>query len=395
MTNICDPGSRRASPRVLSARVITICSLAATLGMLAVVPARAGGFSTTARIDPARQYHTATLLPDGKVLVAGGYGSGGVGWLIDSQLYDPQKSDFETTGRLATRRDAHTATLLPNGKVLVAGGEEVNESGFSVLLSSAELYDPARGAFAPTGPMVTGRELHTATLLRDGKVLVVGGEDAKGYAVGRAETYDPALGAFIPTGSLSVGRYGHTATLLPDGRVLIAGGERINDDGFDIALSSAEIYDPVTGKFHPTGSMKVARKHHTATLLNNGQVLIAGGEDNNGHALQSAELYDPASGRFRLTGQMLSPHDSHAAALLGDGRVLIAGGFGGAVGVTNEAELYDPASGRFEPTGSMHIGREYFTATRMSDGRVLIVGGFGFNAASGFDVVGRCEIYSP
>lgn len=367
-----------------------------TLALIAAAgPARAGSFSLTARIDPARQYHSATLLPDGKVLVAGGYGSGGVGWLIDSQLYDPQKGDFETTGRLSTRRDAHSATLLPNGKVLVAGGEEVNEAGFSVLLSSAELYDPARGVFERTGAMVTGRELHTATLLRDGKVLVVGGEDAKGYALASAETYDPAIGAFIPTGSLNIARYGHTATLLPDGRVLIAGGERIDDDGFDIALSSAEIYDPATGKFRMTGSLKVARKHHTATLLNNGEVLIAGGENNNGHALQSAELYDPGSGRFRMTGRMLSPHDSHAAALLGDGRVLIAGGFGGSVGVTNEAELYDPASGGFEPTGSMHTGREFFTATRMADGRVLIVGGFGFNAASGFDVVGPCEIYSP
>ncbi|HZO83229.1 MAG TPA: kelch repeat-containing protein [Candidatus Binataceae bacterium] len=372
-----------------------MCATALAIGLLGSVSASAGGFTLTGRIDPARQYHSATLLPNGKVLVAGGYGSGGVGWLIDSQLYDPGKGEFETTGRLATRRDAHTATLLPNGKVLVAGGEEVNESGFSVLLSTAELYDPARGVFAPTGSMVTGRELHTATLLRDGKVLVVGGEDAKGLALASAETYDPAIGAFIATGSLNVGRYGHSATLLPDGRVLIAGGERIDDDGFDIALSSAEIYDPTTGRFHPTGNMRVARKHDTATLLNNGEVLIAGGEDNNGHALQSAELYDPSTGRFRLTGQMLSPHDSHAAALLSDGRVLIAGGFGGAVGVTREAELYNPASGGFESTGSMHEAREYFTATRMSDGRVLIVGGFGFNAATGFDVVGPCEIYSP
>jgi WD40 repeat protein len=397
---------RRARLRVddlargTSHMTLRIATAAITIAMITALtvtatPARAGTFSLTAAIDPARQYHTATLLSDGKVLVAGGYGSGAVGWLIDCQLYDPQKGDFVPTGQLSTRRDAHTATLLPNGKVLVAGGEEVNDRGFSVLLASAELYDPASGRFSATGSMVTGRELHTATMMSNGKVLIAGGEDAKGYAVTRAETYDPALGSFIPTGSLSVGRYGHTATALADGEVLIAGGERIDEDGFDIALGSAEIYNPATGKFHPTGSMRVARKHHTATLLRDGEVLIAGGEDNNGHALDSAELFDPARGTFRTTGRMLSAHDSGTATLLNDGSVLIAGGFSGASGVTAAAELYEPGRGRFVGTGVMHIAREFFTATRFGDGRVLIVGGFGFNAASGFDVIGPCEIYSP
>jgi len=387
----------RQAEMVRRVRVPAICSFAIALVTLiaAAAPARAGTFSLTAEIDPARQYHTATLLPSGKVLVAGGYGSGGVGWLIDCQLYDPEKGEFGLTGRLTTRRDAHTATLLPNGKVLVAGGEEVNEGGFSVLLASAELYDPGSGLFANTGSMITGRELHTATQLSNGKVLIAGGEDAKGYAVTRSELYDSGIGAFTPTGSLSVGRYGHTATMLANGEVLIAGGERIDEDGFDIALASAEIYNPSTGRFTPTGSMRSARKHHTATLLHDGRVLVAGGEDNNGHALESAEVYNPGSGAFQTVGRMMAAHDSHTATLLGDGRVLIAGGFSGASGVTAAAELFDPAGNRFEGTGSMHIAREFFTATLMSDGRVLMVGGFGFNASSGFDLVGPCEIYSP
>jgi hypothetical protein len=388
---------KRQAEMAMRVAVPAICSFA--IGMLTLgasaAPARAGTFSLTGEIDPARQYHTATLLPDGKVLVAGGYGSGGVGWLIDCQLYDPQKGEFGLTGRLTTRRDAHTATLLPSGKVLVAGGEEVNEGGFSVLLASAELYDPSSGLFSSTGSMITGRELHTATLLSNGKVLIAGGEDAKGYAVTRSELYDPGIGSFTPTGSLSVGRYGHTATALANGEVLIAGGERIDEDGFDIALSSAELYNPSTGRFTPTGSMRAARKHHTATLLRDGRVLVAGGEDNNGHALESAEVYNPGSGTFQTVGRMMAPHDSHTATLLGDGRVLIAGGFSGASGVTAAAELFDPAGDRFVNTGSMHIAREFFTATLMSDGRVLMVGGFGFNASSGFDLVGPCEIYSP
>jgi Galactose oxidase, central domain len=378
-----------------TAAIATTALMAALALAAAPVPACAGTFSLTGEIDPARQYHTATLLPNGKVLVAGGYGSGGVGWLIDCQLYDPQKGEFVETGQLTTRRDAHTATLLPNGKVLVAGGEEVNEGGFSVLLATAELYDPASGLFARTGSMVTGRELHTATMMSNGKVLIAGGEDARGYALTHAETYDPAIGSFIPTGSLGVGRYGHTATALPGGKVLIAGGERIDEDGFDIALGSAEIYDPSTGRFRPTGSMRVARKHHTATLLRNGQVLIAGGEDNNGHALESAELYNPGSGTFRTVGRMMTAHDSHTATLLGDGRVLIAGGFSGSNGVTAAAELFDPAGDRFVDTGNMHIAREFFTATLMSDGRVLMAGGFGFNASNGFDVIAPCEVYTP
>ena len=383
-----------ATMRGVGAALCGVAIAALALGA-AAAPARAGTFSLTGEIDPARQYHTATLLPNGKVLVAGGYGSGGVGWLIDCQLYDPQKSEFGLTGRLATRRDAHTATLLSNGKVLVAGGEEVNEGGFSVLLASAELYDPASGSFSNTGSMITGRELHTATLLPGGKVLITGGEDAKGYAVTRSELYDPGTGSFSSTGGLSVGRYGHTATALANGEVLIAGGERIDEDGFDVALSSAEIYNPSTGRFRPAGSMHVARKHHTATLLRDGRVLVAGGEDNNGHALESAEVYNPGSGTFQTVGRMMSPHDSHTATLLGDGRVLIAGGFSGARGVTAEAELFEPGSDRFADTGGMHIAREFFTATLMSDGRVLMVGGFGFNASSGFDLVGPCEVYTP
>ena len=118
----------RQAEMAVPTSVPAVCAIAVALAAFTAVaaPARAGTFSLTGDIDPARQYHTATLLPNGKVLVAGGYGSGGVGWLIDCQLYDPQKGQFGLTGRLTTRRDAHTATLLPNGKVLVAGGEDDN-----------------------------------------------------------------------------------------------------------------------------------------------------------------------------------------------------------------------------------------------------------------------------
>src|SRR6266498_5680586 len=187
-----------------------------------------------------------------------------------------------TTGSLGTARAAHTATLLPSGKVLVAGG--YNDSG---SLSSAELYDPATGNWTNTGSLGTTRELHTATLLPSGKVLVAGGYASSGF-LSSAELYDPATGNWSSTGSLGAARGYHTATLLPSGKVLVAGG--YNDSG---PLSSAELYDPATGNWTNTGSLGTERGYHTATLLPSGKVLVAGGYSRNRIWLNSAELYDP------------------------------------------------------------------------------------------------------
>ncbi|MGH8094559.1 MAG: kelch repeat-containing protein [Chthoniobacterales bacterium] len=188
---------------------------------------------------------------------------------------------FEATGSLATAREFHTATLLPNGMVLVAGGN-------GNFLASAELYDPATGTWTATGSLATARALHTATLLPNGMVLVAGGVGNPGY-LASAELYDPATGTWTATGSLATGRDYHTATLLPNGMVLVAGGSDNN------ALASAELYDPATGIWTATGSLATARYYHTATLLSNGMVLVAGGVDNTNSPLASAELYDASA----------------------------------------------------------------------------------------------------
>jgi hypothetical protein len=275
------------------------------LAGLVVALSLVGCWWDSATTKPGRDLHTATLLSDGRVLIAGGSNSNIPAILTSAELYDPKIGTFGPTGPMTVPRSGHTATLLADGRVLVAGGRNVNDASDWSYLSSAELYDPKTGTFSPTGSMATARDLHTATLLSDGRVLIAGGY-AGGNSLSSAELYDPATGTFSPTGSMGAARWFRTATLLSDGRVLMAGG---NADGKVVA--SAELYDPKTGKFSPTGSMATGREWHTATLLSDGRVLIAGGD--NGvpdpasylpSALASAELYDPATGAFTLTGPL-------------------------------------------------------------------------------------------
>jgi WD40 repeat protein len=195
---------------------------------------------------------------------------------------------WTATGSLQTARDGHTATLLPNGRVLVAGG--ATHGGPGGVLASAELYNPATGSWTATGSMLAARWFHTATLLANGRVLVVGGQDNNLHGQSTAELYDPATGTWTATGSMQSAHYRHTATLLPNGRVLVAGGA----DQTEVIMSTAELYDPATGSWTPTGSMHAAHYLHTATLLPNGLVLVAGGAD---PSAEVAELYDPATGR--------------------------------------------------------------------------------------------------
>jgi len=289
----------------------------------------------------------------------------------------PLKAAWTTTGSLPTRHDGHTATLLPDGKVLVVGGDSGAGTGQS---SSAALYDPASGTWSPTASMLdSGRLWHTATLLPNGKVLGAGGYNTYGYRLNDAELYDPASGTWAPTGSMVSAREWHTATLLPSGQVLVAGGYTGAD-----WLATAELYDPTSETWTTTGSMATGRGQHTANLLQgSGKVLVAGGINGG----TSAELYDPASGMWTVTGSMAYGRNDHTATLL-SGKVLVAGGWG-----TSSAELYDVASGTWTITAPMSIARDQHTATLLTTGQVLVAGGE--TGTGPIQFLATAELYSP
>jgi N-acetylneuraminic acid mutarotase len=327
-------------------------------------------WASTGSMASSRSGHTATLLPDGKVLVSGGQASSG-GYLATAEEYDPATGTWSATGSMTSSRDEHTATLLPNGKVLVSGGRVTGNS-----LARVEVYDPATGTWSATGSMASSRSGHTATLLPDGKVLVSGGYGSSGGYLATVEAYDPATGTWSATGSMASSRSGHTATLLPDGKVLVSGG--IASWGNPLAM--AEEYDPATGTWSPVGSMTSPRSGHTATLLPNGKVLVAGGYGSSGY-LMLAEEYDPATGSWGVTGLMASSRAFHTATLLPNGKVLVSGGQGSD---GQRAEVYDLAMGTWNAAGSMASPRGEHTATLLPNGKVLVVGG-----------TGAAELYTP
>jgi hypothetical protein len=328
-------------------------------------------FSPTGKMQDPHVYHTATLLNDGRVLVAGG-ATLDINYFVNgtnsAELYDPLSGTFALTGTMTADRYAQTATLLPAGEILITGG--ISDIGFDYgetpAVDSAELFDASAGSFALTGKMAEARGGHTATLLNNNTVLVAGGANAGGgspfYADGSktAEIYDPLTKVFTSTGNMVTARVKQTATLLLTGKVLIAGGSTSSSP-----IAAAELYDPGTGVFTPTGNMTSPRIGHTATLLQDGRVLVTGG----GGGLTTAEIYDPATGSFLATGSMAVARSSHTATLLPNGTVLVVDG-GNQI-----AEIYDPATGLFSLSAVTESIRSGHSATLLQDGRVLVVGG--------------------
>jgi hypothetical protein len=310
-----------------------------------------GAFGPGPSLGAARANHTSTLLPDGRILVAGGFGPN-----ASAEVRDPETGSFEPTGSLAVGRFLHRDTLLPDGSVLITGGH-------TDATRLAERWDPSTGSFTPAGTLAEpeSRGWHTATLLQDGRVLLVGGP-----ALASAELWDPVTSTFSWTGPLTHRRGWHTATLLEDGRVLIAGGP-----------AQAELWDPATEEFSDAGSLPEARFMASATLLGDGRVLIVGGgaaaECCNGGPVPTAQVWDPTTLAFSPAGSLSQTRANHTATLLPDGRVLIIGGT--AEEPLASAELWDPVTRSFSPAASLAEGRLGHTATLLPDGRVVVIGG--------------------
>jgi Galactose oxidase, central domain len=322
-------------------------------------PCRYISWVPTGNMTTPRLEHAAALLPSGKVLVAGGGPDG----FATAELYDPATGTWSATGSMSIQRFGHTMTLLPTGKVLVAGGGDL----------PAELYDPDTGQWTKTGAMLLARRLHTATLLPTGKVLVVGGHDlgltGPLLPLASAELYDPGTGEWHPTGALSTARVGHTATLLASGQVLVLGG---SDSKFSL-FASAELYDPAAGAWTPAAPMLAGRDGHSATLLTSGAVLVAGGLGLSSRPVLEAEIYDPAARTWRRTGSLFAPHAGHTATLLPSGKVLVVGG---GVGVLlANTELFDPESEIWSDAGCTVTPIGGQTATLLPSGAVLVAGG--------------------
>jgi N-acetylneuraminic acid mutarotase len=366
---------------------------------------------STGALNVARFGHTATLLADGKVLVAGGQSGDGAGMMVSAELYDPATGAWTLTGSLNVPRSGHLAVMLPNGKVLVAGGDYAANPPFLAGDGSAELYDTVTGLWSPTGKLNTARQAFNMTLLQTGEVLVAGGVNNADDTLSSAELYNPATGMWRFTGHLLTARFGHTATLLQDGKVLVVAGTA--DDFWEIYVGDAEIYDPAAENWTRAGSVQVARQDHTATMLASGAVLIAGGYADVTPqnwlrdvkvvdvptSYSTVDVFAPGSG-WSKAADLTVPRMGHTATLLTDGEVIVAGGYDwNSVMQLVSTELYDPSTGAWRVAKSLGSSRNLHTATLLLDGSVLVAGGYGLTGGweSSFKTkaLDSAELYGP
>lgn len=339
-----------------------------------------GRTATTGSLATPRVGHTATLLPSGKVLIAGGY-SPDLSILSSAELYDPASGTFSPGGTMKLARYQHTATLLLDGRVLLAGGA----AGIFDSEAHVEIYDPAQGTFTEVGPKIPKRTAHTATRLQDGRVLLAGGWGDQGQTLDTGVIFDPMSSTFVAAGSMAVPRKMHTATLLTSGAVLLVGGTSGPGSSF---LSGCELFDPDTGRFSPTGSLGVGRYDHRAELLPGGSVLVTGGKAAGLVPAGKAESFDASTRTFRFVTYPNVSLIGGASLSLPDGQVMLLGGQHSSSQL-DISERYDPTIESFTRLNPLKTGRRDHTATRLADGRILLVGG----TSASNDFLATAELY--
>jgi large repetitive protein len=377
--------SAPSTPGTFRVRAVSVADLSRVAEATVTVRDYADNVNEAARPSDSYEYHSATLLTDGTVLVAGGFGFTGVHRAAERYL--PEQNVWVGAGTLGVARMAHAATRLPDGKVLVTGGYDITAPGtsFDPALKSTEIFDPNTLQFTPGADMTVPRRNHVVTSLRDGRILITGGIQLRGSGFGAApatEIYDPLSGTFTAKDLMMRGRWLHTATLLNDGRVLLVGGQPTNCTGagcFPEALNTAELFDPATGSVASTGRLHVSRYAHSAALLPDGRVLIIGGETTeplpDTDQVTTVEIYDPATGQFSDFGQLIDGRGFHALVALNNGKYLVAGGKTQSSYPAYTTEIFDPMTRTSSAGPDMTDQRIRATATKLLNGEVLIVGG--------------------
>ncbi len=346
-----------------------------------------GQWRTAAEMSERREYAGGVRLKDGRILAVSGHPLGGKS-IASAELYDPAAGTWSNTGPLRHERNSgNRAVLLHDGRVLLAGGH--NNRG---VVAGAELFDPATGKWTDAGALSVPRD-PIATVLADGRVLMVGGidwyiGDGKTYAV--AELFDPATGSWTVTGSTSAPRNEQRQVLLNDGRVLAIGGY----DAQGEPVATAELYDPASGRWQTTENMPQPRAWFSHVKLPDGRVLAAGGYTGRARQrayLASAVIYDPTTGRWSRVPPMKDKRGGFAMALLSDARVLVAGGIAEKGWEMKSTEVFDPATQSWQTAAPMNVARRNARAALLPDGNVLVIGGSNF---FGGKYLSSCEIFS-
>ncbi|OGL44872.1 MAG: hypothetical protein A2149_06690 [Candidatus Schekmanbacteria bacterium RBG_16_38_11] len=347
-----------------------------------------GAFSDATQMNTARFLHSVAILNDGRVFLTGGMRAGAIAQ-TSAEIYDPETNTFTlTTGSMSIRRISHVATALQDGRVLVTGGRTATTiAGGGVVLSSAEIYDPATDTFTSTGNMNVARRSHTATLLSDGRVLIAGG--GSGVSTGTTlpiascEIYDPQTGVFTLAGNMNFARQFQRAVVLKDGRILLANGS--TGAGTSAPTKKMEIYDPQANTFTYIGDSIYPRLAQGAVRMRDGRVLlIASYTGVSGGISPSCEIYDPQTNTFTATGSMHHPRIDIGGFLLPSGKVLVPAGAMTVLGAAvfhPTAEIFDPETEEWKFVGSLNLGRDEFSGVLLKDGRAFISGGFGKNVS--------------
>lgn len=341
-----------------------------------------GTWSVVADMQTGRENATATLLPSGKVLVVGGHdASGTTTFFSNVDVFDPAVSAWSAAGSMVTPRTEPLATLLPSGRVLVAGGR-ASSGGASAVV---ELVDPTTHVWSPAPSMATAREHATATLLSSGKVLVAGGSTGSSAAAS-TEIYDTSTSTWSSSSELASARASHTATLLSSGNVLVLGGE-----AGSTLVASAELFDASTKTWSKVAAPSVARAAHAAAQLPGGKVLVVGGRDASGRALGSVEIYDSAANAWSSATSLGTARSSLSLTVLPSGKVLASGGRDADGAALATAEIYDPVANTWTPSHALGEARWQHSTALLPSGKVLVVGGLTGESTAAVSAV----VYDP